>query len=91
MAKCFRSLVFSLLPQMNEIRTNNLPVICNQALINGLWFHSHFSFNNTWYLSHKQIVFVQIKKLNEAFDEFMIDPSSSEPISQRRYHAKLPD
>ena len=46
---------------------------------------------NTWYLSHKQIVFVQIKKLNEAFDEFMIDPSNSEPISQCRYHRKLFD
>lgn len=83
--------MFSLLTQMNEIRTNNLWVICNQELINGVWFHSHYSFKNTWYLSHKQIVFVQIKKLNEAFDEFMIDPSNSEPISQCRYHTKLFD
>lgn len=46
---------------------------------------------NTWYLSHKQIVFVQIKKLNEAFDEFMIDPTKLEHISQCRYHTKLFD
>lgn len=25
---------------------------------------------------HKQILFAQIKKLNEAFDELMIDPSN---------------
>lgn len=60
--------------EMNEIRINNRRVACNQALINVPAIQRRFSFHNTWYLSHKQIVFVQMKKLNDAFDEFMIDP-----------------